>query len=258
MKKYTIEKVKEKQLEDLIRRAPDLIEPGLRFIDNQIATDRGPLDILFVDNGNALVVSELKIVENDNMLFQGIDYYDFISKNLEAYARAYSNYDVDPRQSLRLMLIAPSFSSSLLKRVKWINLPISLVRYQCLKFEDSDEIIPVYTSIEAPSIPEQVSVYNIEDRYNWITDKKIRLIAKKAVSDIKDWDSERINVSPTKNDISIKASGTVISYLAPRRNNFLLYTYDDGDWKGFKVSNNEEKEVAMTYIRKYFDELPLK
>ena len=71
MLKYKPVQVSEKQLEDLVRQAPDLIEEGLRFIDHQRRTTRGPLDVLLADSANALVVAELKIVEDDHIPMQG-------------------------------------------------------------------------------------------------------------------------------------------------------------------------------------------
>ena len=52
------------------------------------------------------------MVEDDSMLVQGIDYYDYITRNLEGLARAYKskNISIDPTQKPRLFLIAPSFS----------------------------------------------------------------------------------------------------------------------------------------------------
>ena len=91
MRKYKEQEVTEKQFEDIVRKTPDSIEEGLRYIDHQKRTPRGPLDVLFVDSGNALVVAELKVVEDDTMLVQGIDYYDFITSNLEGFARAYKD-----------------------------------------------------------------------------------------------------------------------------------------------------------------------
>ncbi len=73
MEKYTNVEVSETQLEDLVRRLPELIEAGLAYVDHQAFTDRGPLDVLMVDSGRALVVAELKVVEDDTMLVQGID-----------------------------------------------------------------------------------------------------------------------------------------------------------------------------------------
>ena len=68
MKKYKTVGVTEAQLEDLIRQGPELIEEGLRFVDHQASTGRGPLDVLLVDNRGALVVAELKVVVDEAML----------------------------------------------------------------------------------------------------------------------------------------------------------------------------------------------
>ena len=57
MKKYRWVEVSETKLEDLIRQGTDLIEEGLVFVDHQRMTDRGPLDVLMVDSGGALILA---------------------------------------------------------------------------------------------------------------------------------------------------------------------------------------------------------
>ena len=118
MKKYKIVEVQEKDLEELVRKYPEYIEQGLKYVDHQKRTDRGPLDVLFVDSGKALVVAELKVVEDDSMLVQGVDYYDYITRNIEGLARAYrtKSISIDPTQRPRLFLVAPSFSV-------WVHYP---------------------------------------------------------------------------------------------------------------------------------------
>ena len=93
--RYKNVNVSEVELEQLIRQNPDNIEAGLRFIDHQRKAGRGAYDVLLVDSGKSLVVAELKIVEDDDMLNQGIDYYDYIVSNLEGLSRAYSKYNID-------------------------------------------------------------------------------------------------------------------------------------------------------------------
>jgi RecB family endonuclease NucS len=83
LKKYNTVIVSEAQLEDLVRQAPELIEDGMQFVDHQRSTTQGRLDVLLVDSGQALVVAELKVVEDDGMLVQGLDYYDYIHARLE-------------------------------------------------------------------------------------------------------------------------------------------------------------------------------
>ena len=81
-----------------MRQAPGLIEPGLDFVAHQSFTDKGRLDVLMVDSGHSLVIAELKVVEADTMLSQGIDYYDYVIRNLDGYARAYSEHKIDPNR----------------------------------------------------------------------------------------------------------------------------------------------------------------
>ncbi len=123
MKNYKTVEVSETQLEDLIRQAPHLIEEGLRYVDHQRMTDRGPLDVLMVDSGGALIIAELKVCEDEGMLIQGIDYYDWISRNIEGMSRAYKDFDINPTQTPRLLLIAPSVSINLLNRCRWVDIP---------------------------------------------------------------------------------------------------------------------------------------
>ena len=251
MRKYKVVDVSEKQLEEMVRKAPDLIEEELKYIDHQKRTDRGPLDVLFSDSGNALIVAESKVVEDDGMLVQGIDYYDYITSNIEGFARAYKDKKVDPTQKPRLFLIAPSFSVSLLNRCKWIDVPLSLFTFQCIAFEgDPKDIIPIFKEITIPSMPTKVEVYTLDQRLNYITDGKVRQTVEDFLKEIKEWDADNILIEPTKYDISIKVSGRVFLYLGPRRKHFIIYTYDnENKWTGFPIQQDEDLEEVKILLK---------
>jgi len=258
MKKYKIVEVQEKDLEELVRKYPEYIEQGLKYVDHQKRTDRGPLDVLFVDSGKALVVAELKVVEDDSMLVQGIDYYDYTTRNIEGLTRAYrtKSISIDPTQRPRLFLVAPSFSVSLLNRCKWIDIPISLFTFQCIVFEDnSREIIPIFKEVTIPSRPQPIEVYTLKQRLDYITDKKVRKTVEDLLEEIKNWDKENILMEPTKYDISIKVSGRVFAYLGPRRKYFIVYTYDtEGEWKGFQINTEEDLNDIKSLLRSNYYE----
>jgi len=243
MRKYKVVDVSEKQLEEMVRKAPDLIEEELKYIDHQKRTERGPLD--------ALIVAELKVVEDDGMLVQGIDYYDYITSNIEGFARAYKDKKVDPTQKPRLFLIAPSFSVSLLNRCKWIDVPLSLFTFQCIAFEDGPkDIIPIFKEITIPSMPTKVEVYTLDQRLNYITDSKVRQTVEDFLKEIKEWDADNILIEPTKYDISIKVSGRVFLYLGPRRKHFIIYTYDnENKWTGFPIQQDEDLEEVKILLK---------
>jgi hypothetical protein len=82
LKKYRTVNIREAQLEDLVRQAPEFIEDGMQFVDHQRSTTRGRLDVLLVDSGRALAVAELKVVEDDGMLMQALDYFDYVHARL--------------------------------------------------------------------------------------------------------------------------------------------------------------------------------
>lgn len=256
MPQYTSIEVSEKQLEDLIRQGANLIEEGVRYIDHQRNTDRGPLDVLMVDSGNALIVAELKIIEDDSMLVQGIDYYDYISRNIEGISRVYKDFHIDPNQTVRLFLIAPSFSVSLLNRCKWIDIPISLFTYKCITFEDSKEITAVFSDVIIPSTPEVVETYDLKDRLKYITSLDIRRIANDLIEEIKSWDATNILIEPTKYDMSAKISGRVFAYICPRRKSFMVYTHDsEKKWTGFSINQKEDLETVKILLKANIDRL---
>ncbi len=254
MKNYKSTEISEKQLEDLIRQAPENIEPGLRYIDHQTFTNRGPLDLLMVDSGNALVVAELKVVEDDSMLVQGIDYYDYVTRNIEGFARVYKEFNVDPHQAVRLILIAPSFSISLINRCKWIDIQVSLFTYKAITLIESDDILPIFIETTIPSTPEVLVKYQMVDRLNYITDEKSRKSASDLLSLLQTWDKNNVLIEPTKYEVSIKKSGRVFGYLSPRRQFYVIYTYDaENKWTGFPIKDQDDLVFALQLMKACFD-----
>ena len=151
MKKYHKVDVTETKLEDIIRQTPGYIGPGLKYVTRQHPTARGPLDLLLVDSGGALVIAELKVLRDDNMLTQAIDYYDDIVENIEGLARIYQDSNIDPTKAPRLILLAPNFSQELINRCKWIDIPLLLIEYQCIALVNNPEVpILVTKEIEIP------------------------------------------------------------------------------------------------------------
>jgi hypothetical protein len=253
MKKYQSVEVTETQLEDLIRQAPGQIETGLRFVDHQRYVEQKRLDALLVDSGNALVVAELKVTEDDNMLMQALDYYDYVVQHLDRYARLYKTFKIDENQDPRLFLVAPSFSVALLNRVKWLNVPVSLFTFQCIEVEgQKNEILPVFKEISPPAAQEKPKAYTIDEHLDYITDGKIKSIAKGFIREMQDWDKERIEVKPVKYAISVKYSGHVLTYISPRRTHLVI---SDAEWTPYPIHSNKDLNKVKARIRAVFDEL---
>lgn len=153
MKKYTKSDVSEQELEDIVRRNAGLIEEGLVYVDHQKPAAGGRLDVLLVDSGKSLVVAELKVIQDDGMLIQGLDYYDYVSTHVESFARLYKTHSIKPTQQVRLFLVAPTFSQTLVNRCKWLDLQISLFTFNCLKFEGEVDVVPIFTEQQVTPPP---------------------------------------------------------------------------------------------------------
>jgi hypothetical protein len=251
MKKYQQIEVNERQLEDLVRTGAESIEEGLKYIDHQKVTDKGRMDVLMVDSGKSIVVAELKIIEDDNMLFQGLDYFDYVSTNIEAFARIYKEFGIDPKNSARLLLIAPSFSQTLISRCKWIDANISLFMYKCIKFDGSDAIIPIFSEINIPvQPPPPKEKPPIEYHIEYITSSDVREILKSLIDDLPNWKKDKILIEPIKYAISVKVSGKVFMYLSTRRDKFLVETYNpEGKWVAYPVNSRQDLDGLMDLMK---------
>ncbi len=167
----------------------------------------------------------------------------------------HSGHDIDPTQPVRMLLIAPSFSQTLLTRCKWIDAKISLFTYSCLQFKEKIEgIVPVFVEQSIPSAQEAPVVHTKDNRLSYITDPAARARASSTIENIKNTWQGRTTADPTKDDISLKVDNRVVAYLCPRRKNFLIYTYNKEDhWSPYPVSNDEDLDIPMNLIRDYVD-----
>lgn len=250
MKPYTTVDVSEQELEDLVRRHTELIEDGLVYVDHQKPTGAGRLDVLMVDSGKALVVAELKVMQDDAMLLQGLDYYDFTAMHVEPFARLYREHSIDPTQQVRLFLIAPSFSQALVTRCKWLNLPVSLFTFNCLRFDGKDEVVPIFAEQSVPAIIEPPEVPHLEDHLAYITEPTVRTQVESLLKEIQNWKSGSISVDPIKSAISLKVNGRVFAYLLPRRRHYLFGTFDaEGDWTEYSVKSDDDLAKVKPIVR---------
>jgi hypothetical protein len=241
MRTYTKTEVSEQELEDLVRRHPALIEEGLLYVDHQKPAAGGRLDALLVDSGKSLVVAELKVVPDDGMLMQGVDYYDYVSDHVEAFARVYKVHGIDPTHQVRLLLIAPSFSQTLVNRCRWLDIPISLFTFQCLTFEGEQDIVPIFAEHLIPELPELIEGKNLDDHLRYITDTTVRTKVTSLLDEIRKWKPGNISMDATKNAISMKVNGRVFAALYPRRQHYVIDTLDaDAKWKGYPVKSDDD------------------
>ena len=252
MLEYIRGELSEKELEDRILKYPYLIEEGLKYLEHQRYTSSGRLDILFVDSNGTLVVAELKIIEDVNILFQALDYFDFVVEKIEGFARLYSKDEIDIEKYPRLMLIAPSFSTIMINRCRWLNsdIQVSLFVYQYLSFpnikEDTLVFIPQEVSVQ-PSVLRKAP--ELTELLTYIKNESVRQLAKRLLDEAKNLTKE-ITVDPLQWGKSVRYKGTVLFWWEPRRAFIRITTQnEDGNWAGFNIENEDEYSRVMEQIK---------
>ena len=76
----TLRKVKpktEKELHSIIEKELEAIEEGLVLLKYEYELVKGNPDFLCVDSGERLVIIEVKLQEDENILFQALRYYNW-------------------------------------------------------------------------------------------------------------------------------------------------------------------------------------
>ncbi len=247
--------ISEKELEDMLKDNLHLIEEGLKFIGNQIVAGRGPLDILAVDNGGSLVVMELKVVESDDMLVQALDYYDWTLKHIDSVRRMYPRFNVDYEQSPRLILVAPSFTQTLLWRAVYLTISPELFTFKCLEADGKRGLLFEAVSLPPPPEPPP-SPKPIEEFISYVTVVAVRDLFEKALNELRDLsgDVKDVEQYTTRNYIGYRIKGKkVFAVLYPRRGAFWIETNDEeGDWKGYKIQTEDDYRRVLSNVKRTY------
>lgn len=246
---------RESEFESILTKNPNIIEEGLKIIDTQVVASRGPLDILGVDSGNVLVVIELKIVESDEMLWQALDYYDWVFRNIDSIKRMYQDYEIDYSQEPRLMLIASSFSDAIKRRAIYLEPPVELLEYKYLQADDKKGILLSPVSLPTSPVDEIPEGHkSVEDHVEYITDKQSRELCRDVIERIKNI-GNNIQVLSRKPHISFYIKGSKFAHLSTRREYFWIGTHINEEWKGTKIEVREDFERIFENIKKSFQSL---
>ncbi len=123
-----IQKLVEKNLEEFF---------GIRFLDSEYSTGKkhkGRIDTLGIDENNSPVIIEYKRQKNENIINQGLFYYDWLMDHkgdFEILVRdRFGNDSVVDWSSPRLLCIAEDFTKYDGHAVEQMNRNIELIRYQ--------------------------------------------------------------------------------------------------------------------------------
>ncbi len=127
-----------------------------------------------------------------------------------------------------------------------MDLPVSLFTFNCLKFDSEDDIVPIFSEQQIPTPPKTVEVIHLDDHLAYIIDPAVRAKVTSLLDEIKNWKLGNISLDAIKYAVSMKLNGRVFAYLYPRRQHYLIGTYNAEDkWTEYSVKDDD----ALTNVK---------
>jgi hypothetical protein len=147
LKKYIPQS--EAELHMLIQKELDGIEDGLELLSHEYTSSKGTLDFLCVDSGGRLAIIEVKLHEDENILFQALRYFSDIDKDRYLIASGFDQKHVSPDDSPRIILIAERFSEDVRRLSTLVKPEIELHEYTAVILPDGEKGI-IYHPVSLP------------------------------------------------------------------------------------------------------------
>lgn len=247
--------ISERELESFVKLSLSNIETGLTLIDTQVNTYRGPLDVLAADNEGCLVVIELKVKENDDMLFQAVDYSDWVQENIDSVSRMYRNIhskvEANYKKPPRIMLVAPSFSSSLKRRAKYLDINIDLYICRFIEIGGKRGLLFEQVNIPPRRFPPP-SPKTIPDLMNYPQNVEYKTLIEKLDKAIRQVGGD-IEPYPTTQYIGYKIKGSYIASIHPRKTACpYVDIFGEEGWESLLLENKNDIEKILNLVNKAY------
>jgi len=164
----------EAELHIIIKSDLEAIEEGLVLLQHEYPSAKGIIDLLCVDSGHRLVIIEVKLQEDENVLFQALRYFSDIDRDRYVIANHFSAYSIDPEQSPRIVIIAETISEDI-RRLSTVVVPeIELLEYSVVEIPGDDKGI-IYHSVSPPEITKiPTEPKTIDQLIDYVTNDRLK------------------------------------------------------------------------------------
>ena len=244
----TIKKYKpqnEKELHTIIEKELDSLEEGLELLKYEMDTGTGIPDFLCVDSGRRIVIIEVKLHEDEYVLFQALKYYNEIDKHRYVIAQMFPNKKINAKEHPRIILIAEKFSDEIRRLTTLVVPDVELYEYTVVIDSKNNKGI-VFHPVTLPKIDETLTEpTTIQDHIDYITKEDLKPVLEKVRNEIKSIGGE-IKEYATQDYIGFKFRGRQFAWIPTHRKSFDLGAHiidDKGhllDYESIRIEDGKE------------------
>lgn len=241
----------ESELHLIIKMELDAIEEGLELLQHEYPSGKGIIDFLCKDSGGRLVIIEVKLHDDENILFQALRYYGAIDRDRYVLANLFKAKKVDPEQSPRLILIAERISEDI-RRLSTLVVPeVELLEYTTVILPNGEKSI-LYHTVSLPVVAKPpYEPQSVDKLLGYLTDDNIKPVLNKMRESIKGIGRE-IEEYATQSYIGYKLSnGRQFAYIRVLRKEieFGAHIVDENkqllDYEGVRVKKGDEDYLEI-------------
>src|ERR1039458_1199363 len=248
----------ERELESQVIKDPEAMEDGLAYLTHQRAANGNYIDVLAADSDGVLVVIELKVGEEDEMLLQALEYYDYVSSNRDRLAREYeAKAKIVTQEEPRIMLVASGFSDRLRLAARYVEPKVTLLEYAYLETKNKERGL-FCKDVRFESEGGYSAPIALEAIFAYVVNPGVKKSCLKVHSDIMKLGQDLEAVANGTQGLRYKCKNRLIGGLSLRRTFFYVWFRKDEDWPEFKLTAigewNHKKDKTMKAMDKHYRE----
>ncbi len=238
----------ESEIEAFLCKNPEALEEGLELITNQYRTpENDRIDLLCLDSENALVIVELKVVEDNGMLFQGLRYYSHIER-IKPHLKLHYAPKIETSKAGRLLLVAPSFSD-VFKEVAGLlsqAINIKLLEYYFFR-TNQDKYGLTFREVRTQAAPTPTEPRSLENHLSFIKDSSLRSLCQEVIDALQ---KEGMVVRPVQSYIGFWREGEIHANIWVKRGGFYVrfFSVRHKEWREANVDSSESAEETLRKI----------
>lgn len=213
------EPTSEKELHGIIEKELDSLEEGLELLKYEMTIGKGIPDFLCKDSGGRIVIIEVKLNEDDNILFQALRYYADVNANKYVLAEMFSKKGIDPKQNPRIVLISKKFTDDIRALGTLLVPEVELYEYSTLTDCNGAKGI-IYHPVSLPKLEIAISEPSvIQDHKSYITNPSLHEHFDEVRSKVKELASN-IEEYITQSYLGYKCRGRQVGWISAQRKSF--------------------------------------
>lgn len=213
----------EKELHDFIERKIEDMEEGLKILKYEMEiSPQKKIDFLCVDKNLRLVVIEVKLKEDNAVLWQAMEYYNELEKKRYNMVSMFKDHQIDANKDPKIILIASKFSSDIRRMCNHVSPDVDLYTYHVLENEEKKLAI-IFTKQDQPQIETIREIPKLVNHRNILSKNELKPIFDKVRADIRKIDENNLKEYVTKSYVAYSYRNRIVCGIITRKSFFYIF-----------------------------------